>query len=151
MISRRTLIVRSAVVVLATVLAGCAETHGGRMDVSGTVRLEGQPLKGGTIAFIPLDGQDTQSGSPITAGEYHLPRSHGLKPGKYLVRITAGDGKNPADEEAAGPGGSTNIVSRDLIPAEWNTNSKQQREVKADGPNRFDFDIPKANVPKKKW
>jgi hypothetical protein len=80
-----------------------------------------------------------------------------LKPGKYLVRLTSGDGKtiarvgvredkNPPKELAAAPGGSTNIVSMDRIPEEWNIRSKQEREVKANGVNRFDFDIPSANT-----
>ena len=75
-------------------------------------------------------------GSAIANGEYALDRKGGLKPGKYRVRITAADGKTPAsDEEAGAPGGSTNIVSVDLIPAEWNVNSTQQIEVTSSGDN----------------
>ena len=44
--------------------------------------------------------------------------------------------------EAAAPGGSTNIVSLDRIPEDWNVRSKQQVEVRAKGPNTFNFDIP---------
>jgi hypothetical protein len=117
------------------------------MEVSGTVTLEKQPLKDGSITFIPLDEQGTQTGCGIADGTYSIPRKNGLKPGKYLVQITAGDGKTPAsDEEAAAPGGSTNIVSVDRIPPEWNTQSKKEVEVKANAKNKFDFDIPKAVV-----
>jgi hypothetical protein len=79
-----------------------------------------------------------------------VPRAAGLKPGRYLVQLTAGDGKTPHDEEAAAPGGSANIVSFDLIPEEWNLRSTQKVEVKADGDNKFDFHVPKANTPKKR-
>jgi len=121
------------------------------MAVSGGIKLKGEPLKSGSISFFPLENQETKSGSTIIGGEYNLPRKDGLKPGKYLVRITAGDGRTPANaEEIAGPGGSANIVSMDLIPEEWNTNSKQQVEVKANGDNRFNFDIPYVNTPKKR-
>jgi hypothetical protein len=116
------------------------------MEVTGAVTLQGQPLKDGSITFVPLANQGTQSGAAITDGAYAIPRSAGLKPGKYLVQITAGDGKTPADEEAGNPGGSTNIVSMDLIPEDWNVKSKQEVEVKPAGPNRFDFAIPKANT-----
>jgi hypothetical protein len=127
---------------------GC-ENYGGRQAVSGQITLEAQPLKQGIIMFTPLDGQGTPSGAPITDGNYSVPRQNGLKPGKYLVKITAGDGKTPnTEEEIAGPG-STNIVSVDLVPEDWNTKSKQEIEVKSSGPNKFDFAIPKAVDPTK--
>jgi hypothetical protein len=134
-------------VIAAVALAGCsADQYAGRMAVSGAVTLAGQPLKDGSIIFVPLDAQGTESGAAITAGAYTVPRESGLKPGKYLVRITAGDGRTPDTEaEAAAPGGSTNIVSVDLVPADWNTRSKHEVEVKADGANKFDFNIPTVN------
>jgi hypothetical protein len=136
--------------VLAAAPAGCSDRYGGRQAVRGAVTLQGQPLKEGVIAFVPLDGQDTQSGAPVVNGSYSVPRESGLKPGKYLVQLTAGDGKTPHDEEAAAPGGSTNIVSLDLIPEDWNVRSKQQVEVRKDGDNQFDFHVPRANAPRKR-
>src|SRR5438552_5090261 len=106
MFSRRTFFFCSLVSIVAAVLAGCSDPYAGRMEVSGEVKLQGQPLKEGSILFEPLGGQGTQSGSSITNGKYTIPRQSGLKPGKYLVRLTAGDGKTPAaTEEAAAPGG----------------------------------------------
>jgi hypothetical protein len=151
MVSQRTFVLGSFLFLGAALLVGCSDPYAGRMAVSGGVKLVGQPLKEGSITFVPLDKQDTQGGAPIINGEYNIPRQSGLKPGKYLVQLTAGDGKtidNP--EEAAGPGGSTNIVSVDLIPPEWNIRSNQKVEVKSDGPNKFDFDIPKMNPRAKK-
>jgi hypothetical protein len=137
-----------AMVFLAALLpAGCSDPYAGRMEVSGAVKLKGEPLKDGSITFVPLDGQGTQSGAPIENGVYKVPRKSGLKPGKYLVQITSGDGKTPAaGDEAAAPGGSTNIVSLDRIPEDWNVRSKQQVEVRAKGPNTFNFDIPNVNT-----
>lgn len=135
--------------------AGCTENYGGRQEISGTVTLKGQPIQDGAlIVFAPLDGQDTGANAGIANGAFTIPRENGLKPGKYLVRVTAGDGVtavNPLDEEAQdaeaepGPGGgrgNTNIISKELVPKDWNVNSKQQVTVTADGPNAFDFDIP---------
>ncbi len=108
-------------------------------------------LKDGSIIFVPLAKQDTQSGAPVIHGAYKILAQNGLKPGKYLVRLTSGDGKTPAaNEQLAAPGGSTNIVSMDLIPEDWNTKHKHQVEVKSDRDNRFDFDIPNINTRKKK-
>lgn len=137
---------------LSAALAGCGDSYDGRQAVSGTVTLEGQPLTGGSIQFGPLDGQDTSGGCGLGPdGTFRLDRADGLKPGRYLVRITAGDGKSPAsEEEVAAPGGSTNIVSVDRIPPEWNVRSDKQIEVKEGADNTFDFAVPKAYESKAK-
>jgi hypothetical protein len=148
--SPRTLPLWFLVSFAAPLLSGCSDPYAGRYAVSGTVKLEGQPLDDGSIMFVPLDGQDTRSGAGITNGEYNLPRQHGLKPGWYLVQLTSGDGKTPAREEDIGGPSSTNIVSVDRIPPEWNVESKQKKEVTSSGPNQFDFDIPHVNPKLKK-
>jgi hypothetical protein len=113
------------------------------------VTLQGHPLQSGSILFEPLDHQGTQSGCGIENGHYEIPYKRGLKVGKYLIRITAGDGKTPVvnQAEAGGPGGNTNIVSFDTIPEEWNTKSIYQVEVRS-GLNTFNFDIPNVAKPK---
>lgn len=116
------------------------------MEVTGTVKLKGIPVKDGTISFDPLDGQDTRATAMIVAGEYSIPKPSGLRPGNYLVRVSAGDQKtpvNPVDaDHPPGPGGGANIISKELIPADWNAKSKQERTVNKDGPNRIDLAIP---------
>ena len=136
-------------VAVAALGAGCSGSSDGRMEVSGTVKLKGQPIKDGAIVmFEPLENQDTGGNVTTAGGTFTIPREVGLKPGRYLVRVTAGDGKtpvNPVDPDAGpGPGGpgGANIVSKDLVPATWNVNSKQEVTVSKDGPNKFDFDIP---------
>jgi hypothetical protein len=128
-------------------LAGCADKYAGRVAVTGNVKLKGAPIKDGALVmFEPMEGQDTGANATTTGGTYSVPREAGLKPGKYRIRVTAGDGVtavNPLDEGGPGPGGKgTNIVSKDLVPKEWNVASKQEVTVKADGPNKFDFEIP---------
>jgi hypothetical protein len=132
----------------ATILlvAGCSDTDGGRCEVVGTVKLKGEPVKEGVIEFTPLDKapegmKATKSGAVVSNGEYKIPKAQGLIPGRYRVVITSGDGVTPANsDEPPGPSGS-NIVSKDRIPAEYNSASRQEVEVKKDGPNRFDYDI----------
>ncbi len=151
MFSRGALFV--ALVFLVGVLVGCADQYSGRMGVSGGVKLEGQPLKAGSITFVPLEkeNQDTKGGAEIKDGKYSIPAKSGLKPGQYLIQVTSGDGKTPAAGEMPGqPGGSTNIVSVDLIPDEYNVNSQQKVEVKSKGDNKFDIDIPHMNPKAKK-
>jgi hypothetical protein len=161
MFARHTWFLCTIVSVVAMASAGCSDPYGGRMEVSGAVKLKGEPLKDGSILFEPMQGQDTHGGAQVSNGEYKLPRTNGLKPGQYLVRLTAGDGVTPArasarvikpgdNEPVAAPGGSRNIVSMDLIPDEWNVRSNQKIEVKSNGPNQFDFDIPTVNSPRQK-
>ena len=52
---------------------GCSDPHGGRVEVAGTVKLKGQPVKDGTVAFEPLDGQPTRATTSVS----HCERSCG--------------------------------------------------------------------------
>jgi hypothetical protein len=108
--------------------------------------LKGAPIKDGAIIdFSPMDGQTTGTNTFTSGGAFKISREGGMKPGNYLIRISLGDGKtaiNPVDPNAPpGPGGDTNIISKELVPADWNTNSKQKVTVTKEGPNKFDFDI----------
>jgi hypothetical protein len=121
--------------------AGCKGPYSERKEISGTIKLGGEPLNG-DIEFEPLENQATKSGTTIFNGEYRILQRDGLVPGKYLVRITAGDGVTPANpEDIAGPS-STNIVSKDRIPDDWGVKSKQEVTVTKEGPNKFNYDIP---------
>lgn len=127
--------------------AGCSDPHAGKFEVSGAVKLKGQPIKDGAqVLFEPLENQGTRFTALTSGGSYKQARENGLKPGKYLVRVTLGDGKtavNPVDANTPpGPGGGANIISKELVPKDWNVNSKQERTVTADKPNVFDLDIP---------
>jgi hypothetical protein len=138
---------RFGLAVVLTAVAGCSDSSNGREPVAGTVKLHGRPIPDGAIVlFEPLEKQDSAGSVTVAGGQYEIPRVVGLKPGKYLVRITAGDGKtavNPVDSgEPPGPTGGRNIISKELVPADWNVNSRQQVTVTKGGPNKFDFDIP---------
>ena len=130
------------VLAITMLAAGCGQNYGGRQEVKGTIKLKGQPLDQGQITFMPLSGdRSTQEGSLIADGSYLIDRAHGLMPGKYKVIITSGDGKTPANTDQP-PGPTGNIISKDRIPPDYNTHSKQEVEVTEKGPNVFDNDIP---------
>lgn len=123
-------------------LAGCGPSDP-RRAVKGKVVLKKEPVKEGVIQFEPLStgGPTTKSAAVITKGEYSIPADGGLLPGKYRVRISAGDSTAPEDpNQMPGPGG--NYVMKDKIPADYNTKSKIEVEVTDKGPNQFDYDIP---------
>ena len=128
------------------VFVGCSDSYGGRQEITGTVKLKGQPIKDGTVSFEPLEGQGTRASAPIAAGAFKIARASGLVPGKYLIRISAGDGRTPVNpvnpEQPPGPGGGANIISKELVPASWNVNSKEERSVSSDAPNNFEFNVP---------
>ena len=133
--------IASALLLLVT---GCGPSNP-RREVSGKVLFNGSPLDNGTINFNPLgDGKEgvprTKEGGVITNGEYKLLAEMGLTPGKYKVIISSGDNIDPSDPEGL-PGPSGNFVSKDRIPAAYNTASTQEVEVTDKGPNVFDWDI----------
>jgi hypothetical protein len=132
---------------LATLsLTGCSDPYAGRYGVVGEVKLKGQALSHATVSFEPIEKQDTRASATVDDGKYTIPRESGLQPGRYLIRVSAGDGVtaiNPVDENnPPGPTGSRNIISKDLVPRDWNVDSKQERTITKDSPNKVDFDIP---------
>lgn len=130
--------------VVLIMFAGCSHDPLARQEVSGNVTLDGAPLAHGSVRFEPLRDAANSEATVITAGavvqngSYRIPREVGLPPGKYRVAISAPSQASPAppsmDTEA-------NVKVDELIPAEYNANSKLEVEVGTDKPNEFNFDI----------
>lgn len=122
-------------------LAGCgAKNELNRQAISGEVTLAGQPLKSGSIQFQPEAGS-TLSGADIRDGVYSVPVEKGLAPGNYTVRISAVQENAPQETV---PGDSSKADNKELIPAEYNSDSQIQVTVEDGGANKFDFKIPEA-------
>jgi hypothetical protein len=69
---------------LLCLAAGCGSA-GDMAEVTGTVRLQGQPLKSGEVTFVGADG--TKSFSVISEkGEYHV---QGVKRGKARIGVVS--------------------------------------------------------------
>jgi hypothetical protein len=124
-------------------LAGGCGGGTGRYEISGTVRFRGQPLDEGSILFHPVSPDLSGSGAPVRQGKYVVPKSHGLAPGVYEVRITSGergtDIRKEMDPEQAG--GEPYPIAKERLPPRYNAKSELKIEVKDSGPFTFDFDL----------
>ena len=129
-----------APIVCAT-LSGCSDPLN-RREITGEVKLKGRPVEDGITNFAPLDGQSTGDGAQIVKGMYRIPRDKGLSPGKYKVRIYAGDGRSGAGNASPDSPYAGQAPGKERIPASYNEKSDIVREVTNDGPNQFHFDIP---------
>ena len=86
----------------------------------------------------------------ISNGAFSILRSKErlqLVPGRYLIRVSAGDGKTPinpvSSDQPPGPGGGTNIISKELVPRDWNVEFQAgAMPLSKDAPNRFEIEIP---------
>ena len=130
------------------VIAGCGAKKDGRarQPISGSVTIDGQPLKGGYIVFEPKSGQTTQSGGMIVEGKFDVPEQHGPEPGTYSVAIfaegappptTTAQPGTPEYEAAIAKSKSTQIV----IPEKYNVKTELAAEVTLGAANVFDFDL----------
>ncbi len=122
----------------------------GRENISGTITLNGEPLTGMSgIVFSPVtEGSDGGGQGQITNGKYALTGFDGVKPGKYIVRITS---SIDFDKKTGKPGDNTiefgSEVPVDVVPAEFNKQSTIEHEVVAGKNNNFDYDIKTDYVP----
>jgi hypothetical protein len=106
--------------------------------VTGTVTLDGQPVVGGTIVFVPTEKGKIKAGGTVTDGTYEIPAKFGPYPGDHTVeirwwkptgrRVKVDDPPQVVDE----------VV--DVVPEEYNTRTTLTATVAA-GANSFDFHL----------
>jgi hypothetical protein len=115
------------------VAAGCAPPT--TAEVSGTVKIDGQLVKRGSISFYPLDGNSPTAGGTITDGHYSV-----MVPITTMqVRITAPKvvGRKKLYDTPDSP---EKDILVDSLPARYNTESELTLEVKP-GKNHKDFEL----------
>lgn len=91
---------------ITAAVAGCSDADGyvtpvNLTDITGTVTLDGEPLAGATLSFIPETGTAGTGGFALTndSGQFdaqHYSLEYGLEPGSYDVafsRLQMPDGK----------------------------------------------------------
>jgi hypothetical protein len=104
---------------------GCSADakHG---TVSGTVTLDGQPLKSGTIRFDAVDGRTAAADASITDGKF----SANISPGDKRVSITSPKviGKKKMYDTPDSP---VVDVTEELIPRRYNAATELTLAVKA--------------------
>jgi hypothetical protein len=128
---------------LAASLAGCGGVKDPlpREAVSGTVTLDGQPLAHGVLQLLPAGQKEgTACGASIEKGKFEIERAQGPVPGEYVVIINSTEGGAGAGAPAGAPGPVDSAARpKELIPAEYNTQSKLTAVVKAGAPNTLEF------------
>jgi hypothetical protein len=129
----------------ALLLAGCGGVQDTlpREAVSGTVTLDGQPLARGVLQLFPASQKEgTACGALIEDGKFSIARAEGPVPGEYVVMINSSQGG--AGGAGGAPAGAPGPVAsserpKELIPAEYNAQSKLTAVVKAGTPNTLEF------------
>lgn len=116
---------------------GCGVDGPDIATVEGTVTMDGKPLEGATVVFVPTGGRP--AGGPTDAnGKYVLNFSGGRKgaiPGENRVQITTKrDPSSDADGKPV-PG------KPETIPAEYNSRSTLKFDVKQGEKNIANFDL----------
>jgi hypothetical protein len=118
---------------LLAAAAGCAEPTTGR--VSGTVTIDGQPAKMGSIAFMPADGKGRTAGSEIVDGEYAAAVSLGEM--KVEIRVPKIVGEKKLYDTPDSPMKS---LMAESLPARFNDETELRLQV-APGENPKDFEL----------
>ena len=117
-------------------IAGCGGSDN-RAEVSGEIRIAGQPVANGSIAFHPTEGNSgPTAGASITDGKYHIGRAKGVVPGKNLVKIRATE-KTGRDFVRFGEA-VDGIIQ--ILPPHYNVQSTLVRDVQP-GSNVIDFEL----------
>ncbi len=118
-------------------LAGCNKGKQ-YQALSGTVTVDGAPLKNGLINFFPV-GEGTAAGGQIKDGTFELGIESGPTPGNYRVEIT---GSRPTGKKEFDIDLKQEVdVEEQFLPPRYNLKSELTCEVVAGGENKFDFPL----------
>jgi hypothetical protein len=126
----------------ALVLVACVGC-GHRLNksaINGTVKFKkGEVIDRGMIEFSPADSKSgNQSGALISDGAYDIPQDKGLRPGKYIVRISAPSGLLSGQ---GAPGAGKMELPKERVSEVYNAKSKLEVEVKQESSQTFDFEV----------
>lgn len=113
--------------------------------VTGTVTVDGQPLDGASISFLPEAGTKAGVGGSAksdSSGKYSVKTakgSDGLPPGKYTITVTKSELKDPSLAEGGG------VTEADLIhyvPKKYNSPETSGLSTTVDtSPHTFDIKL----------
>jgi len=121
---------------------GCGKGDGlNRASVEGKVTLDGTAVEQGSIAFLPTgDTKGPTAGGTIEKGRYSIPAAQGPAVGRYRVEIHAPRKTGKKIQAPMAPAGTMADEVVDAAPAQYNSKSTLEKEVKS-GRNEFDFDL----------
>ena len=115
-------------------IAGCGSEGPKFVEVTGTVTLDGNPLKAGTVMFFPTDGP--ASTGPIIDGKFRLYSSGeqiGAVPGKHQVAIMGPQENSYSDAPAV----VNPVPERYLVPE----TSGLEKDVAEEGENVISIEL----------
>jgi hypothetical protein len=127
------------VCIIAVGMSGCAGGETKRYAVSGVVKWQGKLLDYGAITFLAEGPATGTGGAMIKDGEYSIPAKQGLLPGRYKVTVSSVDPRNMAPDPDSPPGYLP--LPKDRVQAKYNTQTTLTADVKAEGPNTFNFEV----------
>ncbi|WP_437193784.1 hypothetical protein [Planctomicrobium sp. SH527] len=123
------------IVTLIVLTQGCGSGSAKPMGtVTGTVSLNGEPLKEGRIIFRDTTGEEASGASKVEGGTYKLM----VPPAEMKVEITAYR-EVPGKFMELNPGVKTPVIEQ-FVPAQYNAKSELTAKVVA-GKNNFDFSL----------
>lgn len=135
---QRTRAAAVAAAALSLFVAGCG---GGGGTVSGTVTLDGNPLKTGVVTFHPVAGGAAAIGAVTKDGSYEVAigTETAIPQGEYLVTV---DGSEPTTSEP-GPGPPTPPAPpRRIIPDKYaNKDTTDLRATVKAGSNKIPLEL----------
>jgi hypothetical protein len=119
--------------VLAPFLSGCSDSSRG--VVSGTVSIDQQPVKSGSIAFFPVDEKSPTAGATISEGRFSCQVPLGVANVQIRVPKVVGQKKlyNTADSPVQ-------PILHEVLPRKYNDQTELQMEVHP-GQNDKSFDL----------
>jgi hypothetical protein len=123
-------------------LAGCGRS-GGLSEISGTVSYDGQPVKKGTITFLPADGNGPTAAAKIADGRY----SAKVVAGKKLVKIEGFKVVGQRRYSPSNPNSKMVDLQEQFLPDRYNKKSELTREI-TPALGTCDFDLEKSATPR---
>jgi hypothetical protein len=126
---RLTMVLLGAGGLVALLAAGCG--GGANATVSGTVLMDGKPLKEGDIIFEEMDKSKTPAGGKIADGNYMLE----VPPGSKVVRITASRPTRKPDPVMGA------AARESMIAKEFNENTTLKAKIQPGQNEGVDFEV----------
>lgn len=127
---------------LLSLLQGCRGEPGlegpPRFAISGTVTLDGEPVDGGTISFLPVKPEFRPAGGPIVAGKFDVQQAMGPNAGLHRVEIHwwKPNGRKFLDSDT----GEMKDEVKEVIPDRYHLNSELSADV-AETSTSFTFEL----------
>lgn len=134
-LGRCVMIQQSLILFAVAVLTGCTGGDPNFSEVSGSVTVDGQPLKEGNITFSSVSGNAPSAGGPIADGKYTAKVHIGST--KVEIRASKVVGQKKVYDTPDSP---VQPILEEVLPAKYNERTELTLEVQP-GTTVKDFDL----------